>query len=110
MQPRTLEINTWLNEKKCRAVVANLTKKHFTAVYCATAQEASDYILAQAQSAHSVGFGGSLLWFGSSAGVALATLYPQARSAGAWLRDGWHVAVAYLLGFGALLALLGWHP
>jgi Na+/H+ antiporter NhaD/arsenite permease-like protein len=60
--------------------------------------------------AYAVGFGGSLLWFGSSAGVALATLYPQARSAGAWLRDGWHVAVAYVLGFGALLGLLGWHP
>ena len=60
--------------------------------------------------AYAVGFGGSLLWFGSSAGVALATLYPQARSVGAWLRDGWHVAVAYLLGFGALFGLLGWHP
>ena len=60
MQPRTLEINSWLTEKKCRAVVANLTKKHFTAVYCATAQEAADYILKQAETAHSIGFGGSL--------------------------------------------------
>ena len=60
--------------------------------------------------AYAVGFGGSLLWFGSSAGVALATLYPQARSAGAWLRDGWHVGVAYVLGFAALLWLLGWQP
>ena len=60
--------------------------------------------------AYAVGFGGSLLWFGSSAGVALATLYPQARSVGSWLRDGWHVAVAYLLGFCILLWLHGWQP
>ncbi|MCX7010491.1 MAG: citrate transporter, partial [Kiritimatiellaeota bacterium] len=60
--------------------------------------------------AYAVGFGGSMLWFGSSAGVALATLYPQARSVGAWLRDGWHVTVAYLIGFVALLWLLGWQP
>jgi len=60
--------------------------------------------------AYAVGFGGSMLWFGSSAGVALATLYPQARSVGAWLRDGWHVAVAYLLGFAVLLGLIGWQP
>ena len=60
MQPRTLEINAWLSEKKCRAVVANLTKKHFKATYCATAQEAADYILAEAKPAHSIGFGGSL--------------------------------------------------
>jgi Na+/H+ antiporter NhaD/arsenite permease-like protein len=60
--------------------------------------------------AYAVGFGGSLLWFGSSAGVALATLYPQARSVGSWLRDGWHVAVAYLLGFCILLCLHGWQP
>ncbi len=60
MQPRTLELNTWTSEKKCRAVVAALAKKHFTAVYCATAQEAADYILKQAETAQSVGFGGSL--------------------------------------------------
>lgn len=60
MLPRTLEINTWLAEKKCRAVVAALAKKRFTAVYCATAQEAADYILKQAETAGSVGFGGSL--------------------------------------------------
>jgi Na+/H+ antiporter NhaD/arsenite permease-like protein len=60
--------------------------------------------------AYAVGFGGSMLWFGSSAGVALAALYPQIRSVGAWLRDGWHVAAAYLLGFFAMLWLLGWQP
>ena len=60
MQPRTLELNTWTSEKKCRKLVDNLAKKHFTAVYCASAQEAADYILKQAESAASVGFGGSL--------------------------------------------------
>ena len=30
--------------------------------------------------AYAVGFGGSMVWFGSSAGVALSNLFPQARS------------------------------
>ena len=60
--------------------------------------------------AYAVGFGGSMVWFGSSAGVALAGLYPEARSVGAWLRGGWHVAVGYVLGFFVMLLLLGWHP
>ena len=60
MQPRTIEFNTWTSEKKCRAVVASLTRKHFTAAYCETAQEAADYILRQAETAQTVGFGGSL--------------------------------------------------
>ena len=60
--------------------------------------------------AYTVGFGGSMLWFGSSAGVAITSLYPQARSVVAWVRGGWHVAVAYVVGFFALLAVLGWQP
>ena len=60
--------------------------------------------------AYAVGFGGSMLWFGSSAGVALATMYPQARSVGAWVKAGWHIALAYVIGFLALLAVSGWHP
>jgi len=60
--------------------------------------------------AYAVGFGGSMIWFGSSAGVALASIYPQARSVGLWLRHGWHVAVAYVIGFFVLLAVMGWHP
>jgi len=60
--------------------------------------------------AFSVGFGGSMLWFGSSAGVALSNMYPEARSVGLWLRHGWHVAVAYIAGFLVMVALLGWHP
>ena len=46
--------------------------------------------------AYAVGFGGSMIWFGSSAGVAISNLYPEAKSVGAWLRHGWHVAVAYV--------------
>ena len=60
--------------------------------------------------AYAVGFGGSMLWFGSSAGVALSTMYPEARSVGAWLKGGWHVALAYVAGFLVLLAVSGWHP
>jgi Na+/H+ antiporter NhaD/arsenite permease-like protein len=60
--------------------------------------------------AYAVGFGGSMIWFGSSAGVALSNSFPEARSVGQWLRHGWHVAVGYVLGFFILLAVLGWHP
>ena len=60
--------------------------------------------------AYAVGFGGSMIWFGSSAGVALSSLYPEAKSAGRWLRHGWHVSVGYVTGFLALVAVLGWHP
>ncbi|MFO1313290.1 MAG: citrate transporter [Burkholderiales bacterium] len=60
--------------------------------------------------AYAVGFGGSMIWFGSSAGVALSNQFPEARSVGAWLRAGWHVAVAYVVGFAVLLLTLGWHP
>jgi Na+/H+ antiporter NhaD/arsenite permease-like protein len=60
--------------------------------------------------AYAVGFGGSMIWFGSSAGVALANMYPEAKSVGLWLRHGWHVAVGYVIGFFVLLAVLGWHP
>lgn len=49
--------------------------------------------------AFAVGFGGSMLWFGSSAGVAVSSLYPHARSALAWLRAGWAVPIAYVAGF-----------
>jgi Na+/H+ antiporter NhaD/arsenite permease-like protein len=60
--------------------------------------------------AYAVGFGGSMLWFGSSAGVAISSMYPEARSTGRWLREGWPVAVAYVAGFAALMLVLGWRP
>jgi Na+/H+ antiporter NhaD/arsenite permease-like protein len=60
--------------------------------------------------AYAVGFGGSMIWFGSSAGVAITNLFPEARSVGGWLRGGWHVALAYVVGFLVLLFTLGWQP
>ncbi|MEO7741533.1 MAG: citrate transporter [Usitatibacter sp.] len=60
--------------------------------------------------AFAVGFGGSMIWFGSSAGVAISNTYPEAKSVGAWIKAGWHVAVGYVIGFFVLLAVLGWHP
>lgn len=59
--------------------------------------------------AFAVGYGGSMLWFGSSAGVAISGLFPEAKSAKNWLLNGWHVAVGYFLGFFAMLVLVGWH-
>jgi Na+/H+ antiporter NhaD/arsenite permease-like protein len=60
--------------------------------------------------AYAVGFGGSMIWFGSSAGVALSNMYPEAKSVGRWVINGWPVAVAYVVGFFVMLAVLGWHP
>jgi Na+/H+ antiporter NhaD/arsenite permease-like protein len=60
--------------------------------------------------AYAVGFGGSMIWFGSSAGVALSGLYPEARSTLKWLRQAWEIPVAYVVGFVLMLALFGWNP
>lgn len=60
--------------------------------------------------AYCVGFGGSMLWFGSSAGVALSNLFPEARSAVQWVRHGWHVTLAYVVGAVVMGLVWGWHP
>jgi Na+/H+ antiporter NhaD/arsenite permease-like protein len=60
--------------------------------------------------AYCVGYGGSMIWFGSSAGVAISNMYPEAKSVGRWVRHGWHVALAYVIGFAVMMALVGWHP
>jgi Na+/H+ antiporter NhaD/arsenite permease-like protein len=60
--------------------------------------------------AYAVGYGGSMIWFGSSAGVAISNAYPEAKSVGRWLVHGWHVALAYVVGFLVMLAIVGWHP
>jgi Na+/H+ antiporter NhaD/arsenite permease-like protein len=57
-----------------------------------------------------VGFGGSMIWFGSSAGVAITNLYPEGRSLLRWLKEGWFVPVAYVVGFFVMLSVLGWNP
>jgi Na+/H+ antiporter NhaD/arsenite permease-like protein len=56
-----------------------------------------------------VGYGGSMMWFGSSAGVAISGLFAEAKSAKNWIVSGWHVAVGYFLGFLAMWVILGWH-
>ena len=60
--------------------------------------------------AYAVGYGGSMLWFGSSAGVAISGLFTEAKSVKNWLVQGWHVIVGYVLGFFAMLLVVGWHP
>jgi Na+/H+ antiporter NhaD/arsenite permease-like protein len=60
--------------------------------------------------AYAVGYGGSMVWFGSSAGVALSNTYPEAKSVARWVAQGWHVTFAYIVGFFVMLALHGWHP
>jgi Na+/H+ antiporter NhaD/arsenite permease-like protein len=60
--------------------------------------------------AYTVGFGGSMIWFGSSAGVAITNKFPEGRNVLLWLKKGWHVAVAYVIGFLVLYLTLGWEP
>jgi hypothetical protein len=60
--------------------------------------------------AYTVGFGGSMIWFGSSAGVAICNKFPEGRNVGLWLRKGFHVTLAYVLGFFVLLFVWGWEP
>ena len=60
--------------------------------------------------AFTVGFGGSMIWFGSSAGVAISKDYPEARNTGRYLKEGWFVAVAYVVGFFALHFIVPWTP
>jgi len=60
--------------------------------------------------AYGVGFGGSMIWFGSSAGVALSNMYPEGKSVVQWLTAGWHVVLAYIVGYFVMLFVVGWNP
>ncbi len=60
--------------------------------------------------AYTVGFGGSMIWFGSSAGVAITNKFPEGRNVLLWVKQGWHIAAAYIIGFLALYLTLGWEP
>jgi Na+/H+ antiporter NhaD/arsenite permease-like protein len=60
--------------------------------------------------AYAVGFGGSMVWFGSSAGVAISNIFPRAKSVGQWVASGWHIPIAYAVGFMVMLAVTGWNP
>ena len=73
MTPRTLELVNWTMEKKCLKVVESLAKRGFKAHFCVNGEEAATYILAQAQDAQNVGFGGSL----SVADLALTSILTE---------------------------------
>jgi Na+/H+ antiporter NhaD/arsenite permease-like protein len=60
--------------------------------------------------AYSVGFGGSMIWFGSSAGVALSSRFNESKSVLLYVKKGWHVTLAYVVGFFFMLSTLGWNP
>jgi Na+/H+ antiporter NhaD/arsenite permease-like protein len=60
--------------------------------------------------AFAVGFGGSIIWFGSSAGVAESSLFPEAKSTVNWIGRSSYVPLSYVLGFAIMLLALGWHP
>ncbi len=60
--------------------------------------------------AYTVGFGGSMTWFGSSAGVAITNKFPEGRDVFRWLKNGWYIVIAYIVGFFALYFIMGWEP
>lgn len=60
--------------------------------------------------AYAVGFGGSMMWFGSSAGVALSNMYPEMKTVTGWLRHAWYLIPAYMMGFAVILLTTGWRP
>ena len=51
-----------------------------------------------------------MIWFGSSAGVAISNMYPEAKSVSNWVKGGWHVIVGYIIGFAVLMLTIGWNP
>ncbi|HLA35275.1 MAG TPA: citrate transporter [Rhodocyclaceae bacterium] len=58
---------------------------------------------------YAVGVGGSMVWFGSPAGVALTNLHPEVKNAVHWVKYGWPVLLGYVVGFFLLLFVFGWH-
>lgn len=57
---KTEELVLWTHEQKCRKAVTSLEKNGFTALYCATPEDAAEYIMAGANESLNVGFGGSM--------------------------------------------------
>ena len=54
-----MAINTSMNEELCMRAVEGLKKRGFEAVFVKTAAEAADLVMKEAESAQSVGWGGS---------------------------------------------------
>lgn len=53
--------------------------------------------------AYSVGFGGSMTPFGSSAGVSILAKFPESNDVKKWCKEGWFIPVSYMIGFGAIV-------
>ena len=60
--------------------------------------------------AYAVGFGGSMVWFGSSAGIAITNKFPEEMNVNLWVKNSWRVAVAYRIGFFTLYLIMDWEP
>lgn len=54
------ELVEWAFEQKCQRAVESLGKNGFTAIYCPSAADAANAILAEAADASTIGFGGSM--------------------------------------------------
>jgi hypothetical protein len=50
------------------------------------------------------------MWFGSSAGVAVAGSFPEAKTVSRWLAAAWHIPAAFMVGFLVQYAARGWRP
>ena len=92
-----------------RRIGASITKLTAKRAYQAVAGErgvsqAADFPRSQ------VRFLGVSRRFGSSSGVALSNLYPEAKSVWQWLRYGWYISVAYVIGFFVMLVVCKWRP
>ncbi len=59
--------------------------------------------------AYAVGYGGSMMWFGSSAGVAVSNDHPRLKNTLVFLKESWPIHIAYVIGFSSLF-LIGWEP
>jgi len=57
----------------------------------------------------SVGVGGSMIWFGSASGVAITTLFPEAKSVWNWVKGGWIIPIAFTIGYFFQLLVFGWN-
>jgi preprotein translocase subunit YajC len=51
-----------------------------------------------------------MIWFGSSAGVALSNKFPEAKNTINYIKKGWHVTLAYIIGFFVMISIVVWHP
>ena len=59
--------------------------------------------------AYSVGCGGSMTPFGSSAGVAVSNDHPRINNPKVFFKESWPIHIAFVIGFGSLF-LIGWAP